>query len=652
MTDGKVFDKYRRRLQRIVDYLPGHGWAASLDGRDFYLSKSMVEMVGGAALLPSGNSPDFSWKSLLRSDEYEAVAEKWKAAVEAQESFDVEHQVLCRDGEFRWVRSSAKPVRDRHGTMLYWIGVLVDIDHVVRAAEKARLGEEQLRTLLDTIPAPIWAADKAGRPLYSNAAHTSQTGKNIEQLRNPDQDPVDEKNLVLVHPDDRAKIAGSVRHSFATGEPINVKYRKLLADGSHRWVNNKAQALRDEAGDIVRWYGVSFDIDDEVRLQQYLLEREAELKRVLDALPAVIWTVDPEGRPHYYNERFKSWTGTSVEQFASSDQSALSQSAELLVHPEDQPHVISAVRHALASGEPWTQRYRLRKTDGSYGWVEGRMAPLRDQNGGITHWYGLAVDIEHEVRMRAELKQSQDRLTRASQVAGMAELSAAIAHEISQPLATIVASSDASLRWLLTEPANVEKAKASMVRTSLNAKIASDVIARIRKLFQHLPQQRVLQPLNPILLKALELSEDVTSAKRVKVFTELAAGLPDLEVDAVEIQQVLLNLIRNAVDAMEETEQQNRAIWVSGRRDNGNIVISIEDSGPGVSDFEGIFEPFVTTKPEGMGIGLSISRSIVAGYNGRLSVENGNRGARFSFEIPFAQHQESVEDEQMSVEVD
>lgn len=634
MEDKASHERLRRRVWRIVEFLPGHGWAASPQGHNVYLSESLRKLVEYSDLTSPPEDPDqYRWRVNVRPEQYDYVAARWKRSVETGENYDIDHEVLCGDGRYRWMRSSAKPVRSRQGKIMYWLGVVVDIDDAVRTAEKAQLNEKRLKTLLDTIPAPIWSSDEAGRPLYSNREHIAQTGAVIEPQSADEVDPLAHGISFMVHRDDFPAVERSVRRSFETGSPINVKYRKLLRDGSFRWVNNKAQALKDENGNVIRWYGVSFDIDDEVRLQHDLRERELELHRVVDTLPALVWTADCAGRPTYFNQRLKNWTGAETGDFESGKDAALLLSSRLLIHPDDQVETLTVIQAALGSGRPWTHRFRLRKTDGTYRWTEGRMEPLRNDDGAILHWYGLAVDIEDEISAKESLAIAQERLTRAMRIASMAELSAAIVHEVSQPLAGILAGSDAARRWLEADPPNIARAMASLERLSISANNASGIIQRIRSLFQRAEPQRSLASINAIVRKAIELAADDVSFDKVRITTALAPDLPEVPVDAVEIQQIVLNLLKNAAEAMENTPKSQRMTMVKTDLVNGRIIISVEDHGTGVEDFEGIFTPFVTTKPKGMGMGLSISRSIVATYGGRLWVENTAKGARFSFDI-------------------
>lgn len=632
--------KLRSRVRRIVEFLPGRGWAATPDGHILYRSKSLRDFVYHSdGLGSSGGEENFVWKDVLLPGDYEFIASRWKAALQAEHEYEVDHQVLCADNTYRWIKTSAKPVRGRDGNILYWLGVIVDIDRPVRAAEQAQLNEKRLQTLLDAIPAPIWSTDERGNPLYLNRTHISQTGLSLDDFRSRGEDPL-AYLASRTHPDDLEAVQTSVRRSYALGEPVNVRYRRRLVDGSYRWFNNRAEPLRSDAGEIIRWYGVIFDIDDEVNAQRELEKGKLELQRVVDTLPAMIWTADTGGQPMYFNERLKAWSGATVSQFADGGDTPFSMSSHFLIHQDDQEQAISSIQASFASGETWKHRFRLRRADGSFRWVEGRMVPLRDLDGTILHWYGLSLDVEEEVAAKAALQVSQDELSRIGQIASLAEVSAAIAHEISQPLAAIMTSASACRNWLENDPPNLSRAQASAERVMSNANIATQIITRIRSLFKSSPAQASRQSLNSLAADALDHISEIASIHEAKIIRSLSPRLAEVAVDPIEIQQVILNLLRNALDALEDTDKGDRRIVLRTSQNDRHVALTIEDNGRGICNAENIFEPFVTTKPNGMGIGLSVSRTIIAKHAGRLWGENTASGALFGFSLPIIQPDE------------
>jgi C4-dicarboxylate-specific signal transduction histidine kinase len=246
----------------------------------------------------------------------------------------------------------------------------------------------------------------------------------------------------------------------------------------------------------------------------------------------------------------------------------------------------------------------------------------------------VSFDIHDDVCTEEELRRTQERLAVASQAASLAELSASIAHEVNQPLAAIVANSHACHRWLSAEPANVERAKITAGRIIRDANSAADVVSRIRALFRQSIETRTSASLGGVIAEARDLMAEEATRRRVRMEADVESNLPSVAVDRVQIQQVLINLIRNGMDAMDSSAA-DRVLAMRVRRMGDVIRTEISDLGPGIESPDRIFEPFFTTKAHGMGMGLAICRSIVESHGGRLWVErNEGGGATFIFTLP------------------
>jgi C4-dicarboxylate-specific signal transduction histidine kinase len=306
------------------------------------------------------------------------------------------------------------------------------------------------------------------------------------------------------------------------------------------------------------------------------------------------------------------------------------------VHPEDVASVGQALAHSFATGETFTMKYRQRRADGAYRWIIGRAEPLCDADGSILQWYGVSFDIDDDVRTQEELRRTQERLAVASQAASLAELSASIAHEVNQPLAAIVANSHACHRWLSVEPANVDRAKTVAERMIRDANGAADIVGRIRALFRQSTETRNTATLASIIREAGGLMAQEGNRRGVRMEISVESDLPPVSLDSVQIQQVLINLIRNGMDAMDFAGA-DKFLKVHAHRLAHEVQTEVSDRGHGIECPERIFEPFFTTKENGMGMGLAICRSIVEAHGGRLWAENNEpQGARFIFTLPVA----------------
>nr|WP_268833737.1 PAS domain-containing sensor histidine kinase [Sinorhizobium terangae] len=489
--------------------------------------------------------------------------------------------------------------------------------------------ERELFQLIDMVPIHIWRMKPDGEPTFFNKQKVDFLGMDVGDTDKPGMTRLAALVETVVHPDDAAKLADTLGHSLVTGEHFSMRYRLRRADGVYRWISSRADPMRDQDGRIVQWYGLCHDIDDQMHAEEALRQSERELQQLIDALPVHIWSWTPEGKLSYVSKRHLNLLGISegsIEDFA--------RMAQELVHPEDAPEVERTAANSIKTGDAFVMRYRGRGKDGDYRWMEGRCEPLRDQDGKIVQWYGVSLDVHDGVRAREELRHAQENLARASQAASLAELSASIAHEVNQPLTAVITSSNVCQRWLAAEPPNIERAQKSVERIARAASAAAEVVSRVRALFRQSAETRDPIALGSLVVETRDLIAEEATCRRVRVNVEIENGLPPLAVDRVQILQVLINLVRNGMEAMESVAS-DRVLRMRVRRSGDVVRTEITDCGPGIEFPDRIFEPFFTTKGHGMGMGLAICRSIVESHGGQLWAENNEpHGTTFVFTLP------------------
>jgi PAS domain S-box-containing protein len=365
-----------------------------------------------------------------------------------------------------------------------------------------------------------------------------------------------------------------------------------------------------------------------------LRQSESSLRELVGTLPVQIWCAAPDGKPTYFSQQFRDFIGFNVGDKDVEGASRRSSILNAIIHPDDLGTINTRYAHSLATGEPYAQKHRMRRFDGQYRWVETRAAALRDSDHTIVQWNGVCLDIDDQVRAEDQLRRASDRLAQATQAASLAELSASIAHEVNQPLAAIVANSHACQRWLSAEPPNIERAKITAERITRDANSAADVVSHIRSLFKQSPETRTSTMLSSVVDEARNLMAEEVARHRVSMKVDVEGNLPSVVIDRVQIQQVLVNLIRNGMEAMDSIAR-DRVLGMQVRRIGDVVRAEISDCGPGVELPDKIFEPFLTTKEHGMGMGLAICRSIVESHGGRLWAErNEPHGATFVFTLP------------------
>ncbi|MER8535332.1 PAS domain-containing protein [Mesorhizobium sp. M1005] len=625
--------KSERRLQQLIDTVPALIWSTTREGTPSYVNKRFTDVTG--ATLHDITAPDGSPSlSVIHPDDIDTARQAIRHSFATGVPYVQRYRQRRADGGYRWTETRAEPLRDEDGSILQWYGVSVDIHDLVTTQAALHDRERELSQLVNMVPSYLWRLSPNGEPTFFNKRLIDFLGLDIADAEKPDTSRLAAFIATVVHPDDAASLREALDSCFATGERFFMKYRLRRADGVYRWMEGRAEPLRDQGGRIVQWYGLTHDIDDQLRVEEALRERERALWQLVETLPAMIDCAAPDGEPIYRSQQLREFLGYNLEELDEAGKSRLAGTLDAGVHPDDLTGVKERYADCLSTGEPYARRHRLRRFDGEYRWVETRAAPMRNAEGAIVQWNVICLDIENEMRTQEELRLAQERLARASQAASLAELSASIAHEVNQPLAAIVANSNACHRWLSAEPPNVERAKITAERIIRDANSAADVVSRIRALFRPSLEMRTSTPIPSVVAEARDLMAEEAMRRRVRMDIDVESNLPLVAFDRVQIQQVLVNLIRNGMEAMDTTAG-DKVLGMRVRRIEDTIQTEVRDRGPGIERPNKIFEPFFTTKGNGMGMGLAISRSIIESHGGRLWAENSvPRGATFIFTLP------------------
>lgn len=350
-------------------------------------------------------------------------------------------------------------------------------------------------------------------------------------------------------------------------------------------------------------------------------ESERQLRTLTEAIPQQIWRTDAAGRIEYCNHHLCDYLGRTAA-------SLKGEAFFDAIHPEDKPFFRQDWQSALACGGSFEIEARVRGADYVYRWFLVRSIPQHSGDGRIARWYGIHIDIEQQHKMQQSLVQAQEDLTRLLRSLSMAEMAASIAHELNQPLTAVVTHAYACREWLQSKPANLEKASATAEKIVQESTRASVVVSRVRALFRKEAQVREATNINQLIQELARLLRDEAIRRDVSIRLELAGDLPKLELDPIQIQQVILNLAINGMDAMMQIARPRELIIRSSKHGDEEILVAVEDHGSGIAPAvaERMFEPFFSTKPQGTGMGLAICRSIIETHDGKLWAENSARG--------------------------
>lgn len=397
-----------------------------------------------------------------------------------------------------------------------------------------------------------------------------------------------------------------------------------VVSSARKRAESAVRTARDELEERVRERTAELE-----RSNQEIQESERQLRQLTEAIPQQIWRADASGGVEYCNGHLLDYLGQPMAQVQG-------EAFLKIFHPVDEPVVRQAWRGALETGAALEAEARIRGAAGSYRWFLVRAVPQLAGDGDVARWYGIHIDVEEQHRSQQSLAEAQEEHSRIAHLLSMAEMAASIAHELNQPLTAVVAHAYACREWLREDAPNVAKASATAEKIVQESTRASAVVSRVRALFRKEAQTREPTDLNGLIRNVARLLRDEAVRRDVSIRLVLADGLHALDVDPHQIQQVLINLAINGMDAMAGISTPQELTIRSFRETESEALISVEDRGAGVPDGMAgrIFEPFFTTKPNGTGMGLAICRSIVEMHDGRIWAENGpGGGAAFRFTV-------------------
>ena len=606
----------------------------------------------------------------IHPEDIRFAQETLDSAVRDGADLDFEHRFLMPDGSVKHVHVVAHALRDAKGNLEY-VGAAIDItvQHQARAAlEKAfteiKKSEDQLRIIIDTIPTLAWCTLPDGSAEFINQRWLDYMGLSAEEAR-------DWGWRVAIHDEDSTELVETWRAAVATGEPFEAEARVRRADGEYRWFLFRAVPLRDELGNIIQWYGTNTDIEDrkqaeEIRTAQgrqagvradvsaalskpahsgeFLRGSAEAIVRHLGAAFARIWTLNKEKSML----ELQASAGRYTHLDGPHSRIPIGKLKIGLIAQEKKPYLTNDVMNdPRVTDKAWAQNegmvsfagYPLVVQDRVVG-VMAMFARQRLSAATLDTLASVADSIAQGIerkRAEEELHKAQSELAHVTRVMTMGELAASIAHEVNQPLAAIVANGSACLRWLIGDSPDLGEARESAQRIIRDGKRASDVISRIRGLVRKTALEKTPLDINQAVREVINLTQSEAVGKGVALRTELASELPFVPGDRVQLQQVILNLVMNGIEAMNTVTDRPREMLIrSSHYESDKVLVAVQDSGIGIDsqNLEKIFDTFYTTKSQGMGMGLAISRSIVENHGGRLwATANEGRGATFQFTL-------------------
>src|SRR6185503_7834048 len=585
-----------RESRLIVDTIPGLVATLTPAGEVELVNDELMEYCG------QGLEAMKQWgtNGTVHAGDLPRIGPVFAQSIASHEPYDFEARIRRFDGAYRWVQIRGFPLRDTSEHIVRWYVLLTDIDDRKRAEEAIRASESNFKLIIDTIPALAWSAGPDGGAEFLSQHYLNFVGLSAEEVANWGW-------TAVVHPDDVGGLAATWQRIMASQRPGEAEARLRRYDGTYRWFLLRANPLRDSTGAIVKWYGINTDIEDRKRAEESLTRSEAFMMegQHLARVGNFAWRVATDEIT--WSEQLYRIYELEI---------GLPVTLELIrtrVHPEDLTLLEKMVEHARNGGIDFEWQYRLLMPDRSIKYLHAVAHAIRDQHGQL-EYIAVVQDVTARRLSEQALDKARSELAHVARAMSLGALTASIAHEVNQPLSGIITNASTCLRMLDADPPNVDGARETARRAIRDGTRASDVIARLRALFSRKEFTPEPLDLNEATREVIALSLSDLQRHRVVLQSELADDLPMITGDRVQLQQVVLNLMRNASDAMVSVDNRPRHLLIRTERQQADRVrVTVRDTGVGLDrhGLDKLFDAFYTTKSGGMGIGLSVNRSIV-----------------------------------------
>jgi len=565
------------RLRLIIDTIPTIVWRKLPDGSADFLNRNFREYTG----LSLEDGLGWGWMNAFHPDD--RLMEEWRAALAAGKPFEKEARLRRADGQYRWFLIRAVPLRDEQGNIANWYGTSSDIEDLKKA-------EDHVRLIIDTLPTMVWTVQPDGAVDFVNQRSLDYTGLSLEeQIEDPTR---------AVHPEDLPRVMEKWLADMAAGEPSEDEMRLRRADGEYRWFLVRTAPLRDEQGNVIKWYGLSIDIEDRKRA-------ESQSRTLLDAVPQQIWSGPPDGTIDYCNERWRSYMGLGLEELRGNGWQSM-------LHRDDRERVLKAWHESVTNGTPYEQEEQHRGVDGTYRWFLARGVPLRDGQGRIVRWYGTNTDIEDRKHAEEELRRLSGQLLQSQD-----EERRRIARELHDSTGQDLVALATMLGQLRDSIPSVERKSRRLLS---ECKVLADQCIREVRTLSYL--------LHPPMLDEGGLEDAIRDY--VDGFTKRSGIQVELEVSprfGRMKRDVELALFRVVQESLTNIQRHSGSLQAKIRIDRNadDVTLEVSDKGRGISD---------SRFPSGVGVGIPSMHERVKQIGGRLDVDSSSRGTTVRVTIP------------------
>ena len=616
------------RTRLMIDTVPAQLWTETPEGVVDFVNRRWVDYTGMTLEQAVGSG----WNRMVHPDDIERVLSKWQKLVAEGKPREIESRLRRFDGEYRWFLSRVCPLVDRSGHILGWYGSDTDIHDRKEVEESLRRSEGYLAEAERISHTGSWASIPArGENTYWSEECYRLMGFD-PQGGQPGFDTV----LQRFHPDDQAKVREAVETAEREKAGFELDYRIIHPGGEIRDIHVIGHPILSPSGEFVEFVGTVADITERKRAEEALRRSEGYLADAQRLSHTGSWAWGPAtGEINYCSEECYRVLGIDPQ-----GGHPLFETFFQRIHPDDQPRIARALERATRDHSEFELDDRIVLPDGEIRDVHVVGHPVLSASGELVEFVGTLMDVTERKRAeegRERLRQAQADLAHINRVTTMGELTASLAHEVNQPIAAAITNANTCLRWLSRDHPDLAEAREAALRIVKDGTRAAEIVSRIRLAFKKGAPEREFVDVNNVIREMIVLLHGEATQHQISFRTELAADLPRVIGDRIQLQQVVMNLIVNSIDALKGVDENREVVIESQRAENEHIKVSVSDTGLGLppQQADQIFNAFFTTKTHGTGMGLRICRSIVESHGGRLwAANNYPRGASFCFTIP------------------
>src|SRR5260221_298357 len=620
------------KLRQIIDTVPSLVWAVEPDGENTYANRRILDYIGA----PYEDFRNSGWQRFVQPDDLPETLKAFQHAIETETSYETVHRVRRADGEFRWHHTRGEPVRDREGRIIQWYGLDIDVDEAKKAEERLRRSEAYLAEAQRISHTGSYSFSLVTRKLL----YWSEECYRIWGFDPAQGLPDGEIAAQRIHPDDRERVYNEAQEARRRKRDYTLEFRIVLPDGTVKYVECNEHHLFSERGELVETMGTNVDVTERKRAEEALRRGEAWLAQAQRLSRTGTWVLDGTTRrfPYWSDESYRIWGFDPLQGLPTRDD------MWGRIHSDDRERVWREVHDALREKRDFLQEFRILLPDGTVKYLEINAHHEFSSFGELIEVICTNVDVTERKRAQDEherLRQLEADLAHLNRVSTMGELAASLSHEILHPIATARNNARAGMRFLEMNPPNLDEVREALGCVVRDADRAKDIVGRIRNQIKRAPSRKERFDLNEAVNEVIVMVRSAITKNGISFSTRLMDGPVPVQGDRVQLQQVLVNLILNAVEAMSSVEDGTRELSIrTEQSQTGGILVAVHDSGPGVDpvNLARVFEPFYTTKTSGIGMGLSICQTIINGHGGRLWMSaNEPRGGIFQFTLPAVQ---------------